>query len=157
MTAVMHDVARASLPVAIALLILASTARAALAARLDDERASRLAAQYLEPLATWCLVALATHTLALGLAGEAGALSVALPLALGAAAVILRVSGEAPERPAATRAATVAPAPAAAPGAAPAPAAPWPTTASTDPAPGPLWADPIDDESTRRTGLWSRA
>jgi hypothetical protein len=32
-----------------------------------------------------------------------------------------------------------------------------PTTAPADPAPGPLWADPIDDESTRRTGLWSRA
>lgn len=154
MTALMHDVARASLPVAIGLLILAGTARAALWARLDDERARRLAAQYLEPLATWCLVALATHTLALGLAGEAGALAVAVPLALGAAAVMLRASGEAPERPAATRAAAVTPAPAAA--AAPAPA-PMPATPPTDPSPGPLWADPIDDESTRRTGLWSRA
>jgi hypothetical protein len=148
MTALMHDVARASLPVAIGLLILAGTARAALWARLDDERARRLAAQYLEPLATWSLVALATHTLALGLAGEAGALSVALPLALGAAAVVLRAGGEAPERPAATRAAAVAAAPA---------AAPMPATPPTDPAAGPLWADPVDDESTRRTGLWSRA
>jgi len=141
MTAFMHDVARASLPVAIGLLILAGTARAALWARVDDERARRLAAQYLEPLATWSLVALATHTLALGLAGEAGALSVALPLALGAAAVMLRVSGEAPERPVATRAA----------------APPAPATPSADPAAGPLWADPTDGESTRRTGLWSRA
>ena len=141
MTAFMHDVARAALPVAIGLLILAGTARAALWARLDDERARRLAAQYLEPLATWSLVALATHTLALGLAGEAGALSVALPLALGAAAVMLRVSGEAPEWPAATRAA----------------APPAPATPSADPAAGPLWADPTDDESTHRTGLWSRA
>ena len=141
MTAFMHDVARASLPVAIGLLILAGTARAALWAHVDDERARRLAAQYLEPLATWSLVALATHTLALGLAGEAGALSVALPLALGAAAVMLRVSGEAPERPVATRAA----------------APPAPATPSADPAAGPLWADPTDDESTHRTGLWSRA
>jgi hypothetical protein len=69
---------------------------------------------------------------------------VALPLALGAAAVVLRMSGEAPERPAATRAAAVAP-------------APMPATPSPDPAAGPLWADPADDESTRRTGLWSRA
>jgi hypothetical protein len=147
-TAVMHDVARAALPVAIGLLILAGTARAALWARLDDERARRIAAQYLEPLATWALVALATHTLSLGLAGEAGALSVALPLALGAAAVVLRMSGEAPERPAATRAAPVAPPPA---------PAPMPPTPSTEPAAGTLWADPADDESTRRAGLWSRA
>jgi hypothetical protein len=151
MTAFMHDVARASLPVAIGLLILAATARAALWANLDDERARRLAAQYLEPLATWCLVALATHTLALGLAGEASALAVALPLALGAVAVVLRVSGEAPERPAAApvaarTAAPAAPAPAAA-------AAPAPTAPADDR----LWADPVDDESTRRTGLWSRA
>ena len=152
MTAFFHDVARASLPVAIALLILAATARAALWARLDDERARRLAAQHLEPLATWCLVALATHTLALGLAGEAGAFPVAVPLALGAAAVMLRASGEAPERPAMPQAAAVAPAPATAPAPAPVPATP-----STDPPRGPLWADPVDDESTRRTGLWSRA
>jgi hypothetical protein len=150
MTAFLHDVARASLPVAIGLLILAGTARAALWARLDDERARRLAAQYLEPLATWCLVALATHALALGLAGEAGAFSVAVPLALAAATVLLRVSGEAAERPATTRAAAVAPA------AAPAPA-PAPATPPTDPPSNPLWADPVDDEATRRTGLWSRA
>jgi hypothetical protein len=143
MTAFMHDVARAALPVAIALLVLAATARAAMAG-IDDERARRLAAQYLEPLSTWCLVALATHTVALGLAGEAGALSVALPLALGAAAVVLLVSGEPAERPA------------------PAPAADTAATsvasALSTPAPGGrLWADPVDDESARRSGLWSNA
>jgi hypothetical protein len=143
MTAFMHDVARAALPVAIALLVLAATARAAMAG-IDDERARRLAAQYLEPLSTWCLVALATHTVALGLAGEAGALSVALPLALGAAAVVLLVSGEPAERPAPAPAADTAATPVA--------------SALSTPAPGGnLWADPVDDESARRSGLWSRA
>jgi len=142
----MHDVARAALPVAIGLLVLATTARAALWARLDDERVARLAAQYVEPLSTWCLVALAVHTLALGLAGEAHALRVALALALGAAAVVLRASGEATERPTPSAAPPVVPA-------APAAAAPASPAAS----PSRLWADPTDDESARRTGLWSGA
>jgi hypothetical protein len=148
MSALMHDVARAALPVAIGLLILAVTARVALSAGLDDDRARRLAAQYLEPLATWCLVALATYAVALGLAGEAGVLSVAVALALGAAAMALRVSGETTEAPARP----AAPAPEPTPAPEPAPAAPPPASPA-----GRLWADPTDDETARRTGLWSRA
>ena len=104
MSAFMHDVARASLPVAIALLAFTGVARLALWA--DDARGRRrLARQYLEPLSTWCLVAVAVHLFALVAAGDAGALSLLLPIAIGAAAVLLRPSAEA----------TAAPAPAAAP------------------------------------------
>ena len=104
----MSDIARASLPVAILLLVLAGTARAALWAQLDDPRATRLARRYLEPLSTWCLVAVATNLFAVSAAGNAGVLSVGVPLALGAAALMLRSAGEqepaaqakpAPQRP----------------------------------------------------------
>ena len=100
MTAFLHDVARAALPVAIGLLTCAAAAAAVLWSRFDDAQAQRLARQYLEPLSTWCLVALATHTLALGAAGEASVLSLVLPLALGAAAVLLRTATESGPRPA---------------------------------------------------------
>jgi len=90
MTAFAHDVARASLPVAIGLLALAVTAAAALWAPVDDARALRLARQYLEPLSTWCLIALGAHVVARGAAGELDVLSLALPLVLGAAAAVLR-------------------------------------------------------------------
>lgn len=154
MTAFMHDVARAALPVAIGLLTCAAAAAAVLWTRFDDTQAQRLARQYLEPLSTWCLVALATHTLALGAAGEASVLSLVLPLALGAAAVLLRTAIESGTRPAAAepvkrRAATPAPAP-------PATHAPPAAPAAAHPA-APLWADPADDESATRSGLWSRA
>ena len=152
MSTFMEDVARATLPVAIALLIFAATARAVLWARIDDAQAQRLAGQYAEPLATWCVVAVATHVLALGAAGEAGALSLALPLCLGAVAMVLRSEGEA-EGPAAAappkeRAAANA-ASASSPSAAPAPA-PAPAPA------GSLWAGPVDDDSPRHGRLWSR-
>jgi TctA family transporter len=139
MSAFMHDVARASLPVAIALLILAATARAALWAQIDDATVQRIARQYLEPLATWCLVAVVTHVLALGAAGDVTLWSLVLPLIAGAAAVVLRSEGET-ERPVA-----VAPQPQ------PQPAPP----AAAAPATGPLWAEPAD-EPTRQGGLWSR-
>jgi hypothetical protein len=96
----MHDVARASLPVAVALLVFAGTARAVLWAQIDDAAAQRVARQYLEPLGTWCLIAVATHVLALGAAGEARLLSLVLPFVVGAAAMALRSVGEA-EQPAA--------------------------------------------------------
>ena len=95
----MADVARASLPVALVLLIFAAAARAVVWSRIDDADAQRIARQYAEPLATWCLVAVATHALALGASGDADLLSLALPLGVGAAAVLLRPTGEA-ERPA---------------------------------------------------------
>ena len=167
MTAFMHDVARAALPVAIGLLVCALAAAAVLWSRFDDAQAQRLARQYLEPLSTWCLVALATHTLALGAAGEASVLSLVLPLALGAAAVLLRVAPEqetaAPAaeraRPHATAARPAAPARTAPTTKArmAAPAATRATAATSGPPAGRLWADPTEDEAATRTGLWSRA
>jgi hypothetical protein len=53
MSAFMHDVARASLPVAIALLAFTVVARAALWA--DDPALVRVGRQYVEPLSVWCL------------------------------------------------------------------------------------------------------
>ncbi len=145
----MSDVARASLPVAILLLVLTGTARAALWAQLDDPRAMRLARQYLEPLSTWCLVAVATNLFAVSAAGKAGVLSLGLPLALGAAALMLRPTGE-EEQPAGVkpepprRAATPVAPPA------PAPAAPAPTPVTS------LWVEQADDSPAREGRLWSR-
>jgi len=155
MTAFMHDVARAALPVAIGLLVCAAAAAAVLWSRFDDAQAQRLARQYLEPLSTWCLVALATHTLALGAAGEASVLSLVLPLALGAAAVLVRTAADPSPRPAPAEPMKRR---AAAPAAPPPPAthAPPATPTAAHPA-APLWADPADDESATRSGLWSRA
>jgi hypothetical protein len=156
MTAFMHDLAGASLPVAIALLALAASARAVLWAQIDHAPARRIAAQYLEPLSTWGLVAVGVHTLAVGAAGDAGVGSLALALVLGVAAVVLRSAGERGERVAARperRAAARAPEPA------PAAAATAPAAATSAPAPesgASLWAEPVDDETTRRAGLWSR-
>ncbi len=146
MSALMHDVARAALPVAIGLLICAAWARAVVWAQIDHGQAQRIAQQYLEPLSTWCLVAVAVHTLALGAAGDADVLSLALPLVLGAAAVVLRATGE-PSGPPAVAREERPPAP-------PPPAtAPVPARAPD----GSLWAEAADDETTRRAGLWSRA
>jgi hypothetical protein len=167
MTAFLHDVARAALPVAIGLLACAAAARAVLWSGFDDAQAQRLARQYLAPLCTWSLIALGTHVVALGAAGEASVLALLLPLALGAAAVLLRVVPEQetaapaaePARPRATVARPAA-------SARTAPRAKAPTTApaatratATTPATpgGRLWADPTEDEAAARTGLWSRA
>src|SRR5215210_4911502 len=123
MSAFLADVARASLPVAIVLLVLAAAARGVVWAELDHAEARRVARRYLEPLATWCLVAVGVHVLALGAAGDADLLSLVLPLGAGAAAVALRSAGETDHVPEAQ------------PGAAPAaPAAPSPG--------GSLWAEP---------------
>ena len=153
MSAFMHDVARASLPVAIALLAFTAVARAALWA--DDATVVRLGRQYLEPLSIWCLGAVGVQLFAVVAAGDAGALSLLLPIAMGAAAALLRPSEEgapapaaaAPERKAAAprkRAATPAP---------PTPPAPSPPA----PAPAPsLWVKRADDEPARHGSLWSR-
>ena len=100
MSAFMHDVARASLPVAIALLAFTVVARAALWA--DDPAFVRVGRQYLEPLSVWCLGAVGVQLFAVVAAGDAGALSLLLPIAMGAAAALLRPSEEpAPPVPAA--------------------------------------------------------
>jgi hypothetical protein len=129
----MHDVAAASLPVAIGLLVLAAWARAVLWAQVDREPARRVATAYLGPLSVWCLIAAATNALAVGASGDAGVASLAVPLGLGVAAVVLRASvGEEPD--------------------APAPVEPDERPA----APAPASAHPPAVADTRPPGLWSR-
>jgi hypothetical protein len=100
------------------LLGLAATASGLLWARVDDAATRRIAAEYAEPLATWCLIALATNVAAVVAAGDAGVGSLALPVLLGLAAGLLRYGGGrlAPAAPAPRPAApaTAAEAPAAA-------------------------------------------
>jgi hypothetical protein len=138
MSAFMHDVARASLPVAIALLAFTAVARAALWA--DDPAFVRVGRQYLEPLSVWCLGAVGVQLFAVVAAGDAGALSLLLPIAMGAAAALLRPSEEA-----------AAPAP----GAAPRQREPEPAPSPSKPAAS-LWVKRADDEPARHGSLWSR-
>ncbi len=105
MNGLLRDIAGASLPVAVGLLILAVAALGVRLGRPGDARAQRLSALYLEPLATWSLVALATRTLALVADGRAGvlAMSVSVSLGLVAAAVLLWSADETSERPRTSR------------------------------------------------------
>ena len=147
MSAFMHDVARASLPVAIALLAFTAVARAALWA--DDAAVVRLGRQYLEPLSIWCLGAVGVQLFAVVAAGDARALSLLLPIAMGAAAALLRPSEEgAPAAAPRKRAATPAPATP--------PSAPVPSPPAPSPAPASLWVKRADDEPARNGSLWSR-
>jgi hypothetical protein len=122
MTSLFDHIASASLPVAVGLLILAAAARTVLWVQVDDARVQRVAAQYLEPLATWSVLAILVHAVALGGAGELsfGGLGVALAIAF--AGVLLRPSG--------------APAEALETSPEPAPPAPQPEA----PRPGGLWS-----------------
>ena len=164
MSAFMHDVARASLPVAIALLAFTAVARAALWA--DDAAVVRVGRQYLEPLSIWCLGAVGVQLFAVVAAGDAGALSLLLPIAMGAAAALLRPSEEAPEKAGAPAAARRKP-PAAAGarrraeeargGRRPAlRARPLRARPPRSPAPASLWVKRADDEPAREGSLWSR-
>ena len=146
MSAFMHDVARASLPVAIALLAFTAVARAALWA--DDPAVVRLGRQYLEPLSIWCLGAVGVQLFAVVAAGDAGALSLLLPIAMGAAAALLRPSEEG--------APAAAPRKAAAPAPPTPPSAPAPSPPAPSPAPASLWVKRADDEPARHGSLWSR-
>jgi hypothetical protein len=181
MSALFHDVASAALPVAIVLLLLAAAARIAVGQSIGGTE-ERLARAYLEPLALWSLGAFAVHVVAIGAAGEAGVVSVGVPLVLGAVAALLHPAGEAVAREAleadehapatARRPATGAPRPPAAPASAPTSAAPAPTPSTPAPAApatpaaapagdrapgGALWADGDDDDRSHPAGLWSRA
>jgi peptidoglycan/LPS O-acetylase OafA/YrhL len=144
MNGFLKDVADASLPVAIILLIGALVALAAVPARPDDARVQRLAALYLLPLCTWCLSALGLYTFAVVAGGDAGVLSLAIPLALalGVAAILLWSDAdkeadvppaEAPVKPPVATAQTAA--------------APTPVP----PAPGALWARPANELGVRRS------
>jgi len=148
MTPYLDDVARATLPVAIVLVILAAAARGVIWARLDDARAQRLARHYGEPLAIWGLAAITVHALALALSATADTLSLILLLLVAIpAAVLLRPVGEIREEaPAARRPRPETPAPE--------PAQPEPTSA---PAPaGSLWLHQRDDDERREGSLWAR-
>jgi hypothetical protein len=87
MSALLHHISAAALPVAIGLLTATALARVAL--WLEDADTRRLARQYLDPLSVWCLVAIGVHAVALAGAGDAGAGSLAIALAIAAAAVWL--------------------------------------------------------------------
>jgi hypothetical protein len=153
MTAFMHDVARASLPVALALLAFTAVARAALWA--DDPAIVRVGRQYLEPLSIWCLGAVGVQLFAVVAAGDAGAFSLLLPIAMGAAAALLRPSEEAAPAAAPKQAAAPAPRRRPAPAASePVPSAP--AKHASSPAPASLWVKRTDDEPAREGSLWSR-
>jgi hypothetical protein len=168
MTAFMHDVARASLPVAIALLAFTAVARAALWA--DDPAIVRVGRKYLEPLSIWCLGAVGVQLFAVVAAGDAGAFSLLLPIAMGAAAALLRPSEEETPAPVAARSTPpeaaapvatrstppVAPAPAAAPRQAAAPVPSARAQPAASPAPASLWVKRADDGPAREGSLWSR-
>jgi hypothetical protein len=96
MTAFFGDVASASLPVAIALLIAAAAACGVLWVEVEHARAERLARLYLEPLSTWCLIALATYVVAHIVSGG-GLLILFLPLGLAVLAGLLRSADETEE------------------------------------------------------------
>jgi hypothetical protein len=124
MSAFFGDVASAALPVASALLIAAAAACAVLWVEVENAQAQRRARLYLEPLSTWCLIALAIYVAA-HIAAGGGLLILFLPLGLAVLAGLLRSAdetGEPVEEP-----------------------QPAPPTTATAPAPapaGPLWARP---------------
>ena len=96
MSAFFADVASAALPVAIALLLAAAVACGVLWVEGDNARVQRHARLYLEPLSTWCLIALAVYVVAHITAG--GSLLVLfLPLGLAVLAALLRSADETDE------------------------------------------------------------
>ncbi len=91
------SVPAASLAVAIALVLAAGIARVLV---LTDDRAlERTARLYLEPLCTWCLIAVVVHGVALGATGTVSVAGIALMLLIAAVAVALPL-GDAPQQPA---------------------------------------------------------
>jgi hypothetical protein len=148
MSALLHHISTAALPVAIGLLTATALARVAL--WLEDADTRRLARQYLDPLSIWCLVAIGVHTVALIGAGDASSGSLAIALAIAAAAVWLPWTvGEQVAEPREAPDETV-PAP---PIAEPEPSPPEPIRPLTpDEA---LWARPVG-EPRQSADLWQR-
>ena len=134
MSGFLDNVATASLPVAVGLLILSVIAGGVLWTGLEDEWAQRLARLYLEPVTTWCLIALGTYTVARLAGGDGGPLSVVLPLTLAFVAVLLRSIGESKEELVEVEPAVAPPA---------APMVPVPTSS------GNLWSRPQGEASPR--------
>jgi hypothetical protein len=96
MSAFFDHVASAALPVAIALLIATAAACGVLWADVHNAQAQRRARLYLEPLGTWCLIALATYVVA-HIAAGGGLLILFLPLGLAVLAALLRSADETDE------------------------------------------------------------
>ena len=144
MSAIFDDMTWASLVVAVVLLLLAVAAYGA-AWLPGDAARRRIATLYLEPLSTWCLIAVFVHLAGLAGSGQAGVLSLGLSVLLAAAAALLRPAGESrpPQAPAVTPAPPPPRAPALTPTPPPAPAPPGP--------PAPLWGG---GEASRQR-LWS--
>jgi hypothetical protein len=103
------SVPTASLAVAIALVLAAGVARVLVFA--DDRALRRTAQLYLQPLCTWCLIAVVVHGVALGAAGTVSVAGIALMLLIAAAAVALPI-GDAPQEPAEAEPETPPPPPA---------------------------------------------
>jgi hypothetical protein len=141
MTSFMDHVARASLPVAVGLLVATALARGIVETRAADAELRRTARIHLDPLGFWCVMASGLNVLAIGAAGDAGLGSFALPIAIGLGAALLRFL------PDADSAAAVPEAPAAAP-APPPPGAVAPATSTG-------WAE-RGEEHTAPRRLWSR-
>jgi hypothetical protein len=156
MTAFLDDAARASLIVAVGLLLLTAVARGMVWARIDDARAQRFARQHAEPLGTWCLGALVVNLCAVALNGDLGAGTLAPAIAIGAAATALLLwTGEAAPAGASRPEPAVRTAPPKPAAPAPArPAAPSPRPISPAPASS-LWAHHDDDDRARDGALWS--
>ena len=87
-------------------ILLAALVLAAVVARVlvyaDDRGLRRTAELYLEPLCTWCLIAVVAHGVALGAAGTVSVGGITLTLLIAAAAVALPI-GDAPQEPAAAQ------------------------------------------------------
>jgi hypothetical protein len=149
MSAFLGDAARASLTVAVALLLFAAVARGLLWAGIDDARALRLARQYIEPLGAWCLVALAVNLFAVGARGDLSFAALAPAVVAGVVAALRLWADD----DAWSRARTAAP-----PGTAAAQPAPTAAAASPPPASAPdsLWTRDDHDEPVREDALWSR-
>jgi hypothetical protein len=137
-------VAGAALPVAVTLLVLAGVARAVLWSQLDGEE-RRLAQQYVEPLATWCLIATGAYAFAICVSGEAGVLPLGAAIALAGAAIVLRTNETAAVTAGAPKPTAEEPRE---------PTAHVPTHGRTPEPSASLWDEP--SENAKRTGLWAR-
>ena len=91
------SVPAASLAVAIALVLAAGVARVLVLT--DDGALRRTARLYLEPLCTWCLIAVVVHGVAMGATGTVSVAGIALVLLIAAVAVALPL-GDGPQEPA---------------------------------------------------------
>jgi H+/Cl- antiporter ClcA len=127
-SAAMHHVASAALPVALGLLVCAAGARAALRWDFGDEPLQRSVREHLEPLCVWCLGALVIYVFARSASG--GSLLTSLFLGATVAAAVLAL-WQADEEPASEERDVTEPAAA-------------------------IPSEPLPPDDPPRQGLWSR-